>query len=378
MFQQESNLLLNSTADIERENYLEKYYQTLEKKILQLHLSVTEIKDLAENCYKAEYTAITSFEEITLEGNQLKHIVDFVNQISEKQQEDIVYFEEWVYKNIKELKFDNTDHILMMHQAIHQEKNVIIDVNKIQRFSKYISWWKNIDCPIFVKASLLRIIVSTVKPLTEKNEAFAAAVYYFYLKKNNRILNSILFPNAAFHLYKPQWNIALSETYNDEILGFDITALYQVCLDVWQFHLSEINLRLRDIYRKTWDFYEANPRIKNRLNYLYDKLIWHISASLEELNERQKIIFKKLIEEPDLCNKDLWLEFRCDRKTIQRDFIKMAQLGIVSTEGKGSALRYVLNYYSQEPINGLSHLYYYDKHKYNQEQLQVEFVSMIA
>jgi predicted HTH transcriptional regulator len=122
--------------------------------------------------------------------------------------------------------------------------------------------------------------------------------------------------------------------------------------------LGRLKDLLRNYFRQQVDFDKLNPRQKNIMNYVFERgyKLKEIDDSI--LNKRQKLIMYIVQHRGFISTKELVNEFDCNRKTIQRDFQLLLDLGLVKSIGAGAGLRYCINL--QEKGNPLMEKYQAD------------------
>lgn len=364
MFSLEQYPLFQYTPDKARENSLHRSYLSLEQKLLYLHLSTAEIKELAEYCRRASIAATIAMDHGVSVEETPAGIYEFCIYVAENLPDQYEHFEKWSFENFKDVRFTTGEQILKIHQSIHQGQQVIINQQRMQRFIQAIAWWnKHPADSMFLQALWLRLIIQGIKPLNEKNQAYAAAAYNFFLKKNKYALNGLLFPNVEFKINsQPFMDATDALSFNWPAEPVSVQQAYEEYLGLMERHFQRINKRLKEIFRGSWNYEFLSPRSRNKLNYLFEMYASRGELNkMEELNDRQRKIFYKSIYEDELTNKELWIEFRCERKTIQRDFQKLLSLGLLRQTGKGAQVRYIFDLTSGKREEALEQLYYFQK-----------------
>src|SRR5690606_12935187 len=91
------------------------------------------------------------------------------------------------------------------------------------------------------------------------------------------------------------------------------------------------------------EFEDLTPRQRNMVNFFFDEGFLFEKQDISQLNERQQKIMDLVYENHLVSTKDLSLIFRCNRKTIQRDFNELQETQLVRQMGNGADLRYTVN-----------------------------------
>ena len=119
-------------------------------------------------------------------------------------------------------------------------------------------------------------------------------------------------------------------------------------LELQRAQLNRIKLLLKSYFRKQIDFDKLNPRQKNIMNFVFERGYKLKEIDDAILNKRQKLIMYIVQHKGFVSTKDLVNEFDCNRKTIQRDFILLLEMGFVKSIGAGAGLRYCVNLNEKE------------------------------
>lgn len=188
---------------------------------------------------------------------------------------------------------------------------------------------------------ILHFRLRSIALFKEGNSKIASLLQQFWLKKNAFDLDGLLSIEHELFLNKAEYE----DIVNMSIVGENNSLNAQIEFGI-QLHLAQID-RLRDLFRsyfrKQVDFEKLNPRQKNIMNYVFERgyKLKEIDESI--LNKRQKLIMYIVQHRGFISTKDLVNEFDCNRKTIQRDFQLMMDLGLVKSIGAGAGLRYCIN-----------------------------------
>lgn len=128
-----------------------------------------------------------------------------------------------------------------------------------------------------------------------------------------------------------------------ELVKSDMNDLIMLGLQIHQQALKEANKVLREIYHDHIEYEDMTPRQRNMVNFFFDEGYKLKKPNMAGLNERQQKIIELIFDNHFSSTKDLSLIFRCNRKTIQRDFNELLEMGLVRQMGNGAALRYTVS-----------------------------------
>lgn len=128
----------------------------------------------------------------------------------------------------------------------------------------------------------------------------------------------------------------------DDLLKSDMTSLLNFAVESHDISLRITNQELRETYWKHIEYEDLTARQRNMVNYFFDEGFRYDKPEIRGMNERQEKILDILYQQHFISTKDLSLHFRCNRKTIQRDFNELLDLGVVRQMGQGAALRYTV------------------------------------
>jgi hypothetical protein len=202
------------------------------------------------------------------------------------------------------------------------------------------------DGNIFTQAWMLRMVLSILQPFRQYPHAYPAVVQSMYFDLKGKTLNGLLHINLEALYRKKDIDIVLKPYAGfsvSELKETDLTPLLDLGYDIFEEHLLRIDNLLRQIFRDQTGFAKKDSRGRNLLNFLFDEGAAMLSPHMAEFNERQQQIIRYLFAKRYLSTKELTLDFKCDRKTIQRDFARLLSTEVVRSSGNGSALRYCIN-----------------------------------
>ena len=192
-----------------------------------------------------------------------------------------------------------------------------------------------------VQSWILHFKLRSFPIINEGANKLASLFQQFWLQKKQMDLEGLLSLEHELYLNKLQYE----EIINCSIAGESNILNKQLTFGL-QLHLSQIN-RLKDLlksyFRKQVSFDKLNPRQKNIMNYVFERgyKLKEIDDSI--LNKRQKLIMYIIQHKGFISTKESVNEFDCNRKTIQRDFQTLMDMGLVKSIGAGAGLRYCIN-----------------------------------
>lgn len=199
---------------------------------------------------------------------------------------------------------------------------------------------------VFTQSWVLRLVLQILQPFKNYTYSYPALVQSVYLESRKKAMKGLLSPNLTALTYKQQLDEQLEPfagLTTGSLRNVDLTPLLQLGYDIIEESLNRVDDSLRQVYRHKVDYGKKDARIRNLINFLYNEGISYLEPHMREFNERQQQIIKYLFAKRYLGTKELSLSFRCDRKTIQRDFNKLLSSEVVRSTGNGSALKYCIN-----------------------------------
>jgi hypothetical protein len=348
VFTSDTQQPLNYVPDFERENYLQALHTSLEKKIAFFSLPDTEIKKLVSACRDIETSCIVGFRTGVITDYKPEDIYNFCVAIEENYSPQITHFEAWHSKTIKDLKIDKAEVLFGLVGALTKsegnEFSASVDMAGIKACFNHIT--KPINGGTFTQSWVLRMVLQILQPFKNHPYAYPAVVQSVFLESRKKNVRGLLHPNLAAIRHKSLIDETL-EPYVGLTAGAlrteDITPLLTLGYDIMEESLLRVDDLLKQVYRQKVSYAKKEPRIRNLLNFLYSEGMEYLEPHMGEFNERQQQIIKYLFAKRYLGTKELTLDFRCDRKTIQRDFVKLLSSEVVKSTGNGSALKYCIN-----------------------------------
>lgn len=333
------------TADLERENQLQEYYALIEKKIAFFSLSEVEVEKLVSHAKEIEAACIFGFEKETLESQSPDEVYVFCRNIEDNHSEALTHFKEWRDTTLPALKISKTKELLQLVNGLDKDNTGDVTSDDLSIIKGVYKALQN-NNDVFTQSWVLRLVLQLVQPFKNQSHTFPALAQLGFLAHSKKTLAGLLNINLEALLAKTEYEqqlTALVENSTEEQTQIDLTPLLELGYNCMEAALKRADNALKVIYREKIDYHKKDTRIKNLINFKYSQGIEYLEPLKDDLNERQQKIVKYLFSKRYLGTKELSLSFRCDRKTIQRDFNKLLKSDIVSSTGNGSALKYCIN-----------------------------------
>lgn len=195
-------------------------------------------------------------------------------------------------------------------------------------------------------------------PSLKRYTVFARLTQILFLRSQQLDACGLLSLNLAALPAQAMYKRACDQfKYKDvqDLLKSDLSHLVNLGIDMHWAALKDANLNLREIYQDQIEYEDYTPRQRNMVNFFFDEGFRLDKPETKGLNERQQKIIDLIFENHFSSTKDLSLIFRCNRKTIQRDFNDLLDMGMVRQMGNGAALRYTVTI-KDRPYNPLERL----------------------
>lgn len=208
-------------------------------------------------------------------------------------------------------------------------ENVFDFLNNDQEFHPIVQSW------------ILHFRIMSLPLFSEAKSKFAILLQNFWLKKHQMDMFGLLCLPHEIYINKQAYDqivinaIQGDENSLNEQIGFG--------LQLQQAQLGRLKELFKSYFRKQVDFEKLNPRQKNIMNYVFERGYKLKEIDDSVLNKRQKLIMYIVQHRGFISTKELVNEFDCNRKTIQRDFQLLLDLGLVKSIGAGAGLRYCIN-----------------------------------
>lgn len=195
-------------------------------------------------------------------------------------------------------------------------------------------------------------------PSLKRYPVFARFAQMLYLRCHGMDAQGLQSLNMAALPHQKMYKRAVDQLkFKDakDLLHCEMNSLIMLGLDMHHQALNEANHKLRSLYQNKIEYEDLTPRQRNMVNYFFDEGYKSDIPETGHLNERQQKIIELIYENHFSSTKDLSLIFRCNRKTIQRDFTELLDMGMVRQMGNGAALRYTVHI-KDKPYRGLERL----------------------
>jgi Fic family protein len=208
-------------------------------------------------------------------------------------------------------------------------ENVFDFLNNDQEFHPIVQSW------------ILHFRIMSLPLFSEAKSKFAILLQNFWLKKHQMDMFGLLCLPHEIYINKQAYDqivinaIQGDENSLNEQIGFG--------LQLQQAQLGRLKELFKSYFRKQVDFEKLNPRQKNIMNYVFERGYKLKEIDDSVLNKRRKLIMYIVQHRGFISTKELVNEFDCNRKTIQRDFQLLLDLGLVKSIGAGAGLRYCIN-----------------------------------
>ncbi len=186
---------------------------------------------------------------------------------------------------------------------------------------------------------ILHFRLLNIRLFSEAQTKMASLLQFYWLQKKGA---------DAFGLLSVEHELFLSKNEYQNYFGPDATitdlqSQVNFGMQMYNEQISRIKLLLRSYFRKQVDFDKLNPRLKNIMNYVFERGFRLKEMDDTILNKRQKLIMYIIQHKGFISTKELVNEFECNRKTIQRDFNELAEQCLVKVVGQGAGLKYAVN-----------------------------------
>jgi Fic family protein len=185
---------------------------------------------------------------------------------------------------------------------------------------------------------ILHFRILNMQLFSEAQTKMALLLQNFLLRKRGMDLFGLFSIEHELYLSKNEY-----QTYFGEEANTDLQQQVEFGMQMYSNQLNRLKLLLRSYFRKQIDFDKHTPRLKNIMNYVFERGFKLKEIDDSVLNKRQKLIMYVIQQKGFIATKELIDEFGCNRKTIQRDFNALLELNLVKVVGQGAGLKYAVN-----------------------------------
>ncbi|HCS21083.1 MAG TPA: hypothetical protein DIW47_11080 [Bacteroidetes bacterium] len=241
--------------------------------------------------------------------------------------------------------FDDQEEVMRFfeHQSVSNTlENPLRDwMRELSGEAEHFSIEEKILASWFIHFALLSSL-----PALKKHTVLARFAQHLFLRVHGLDALGLLSMNMAILPHQAVYKRAVDQfKFKDtkDLLQSDLSNMVQLGMDIHEHALQAANLNLRELYQDQIDYEDLTPRQRNMVNFFFDEGLSLSRPETAHLNERQQKIIELIYENHFSSTKDLSLIFRCNRKTIQRDFTELLDMGLVRQMGNGAALRYTVH-----------------------------------
>ncbi len=198
-----------------------------------------------------------------------------------------------------------------------------------------------------VQSWMLHFYILAKGPFGKSNPKIARLLQFYWLIRNNCALLGMLQLDRALYYQKHEYNQLHEQAV---IFGknlsehdpMDFTPFVRFGLQVHSQELKSLEGRLKEYFRRRADYDKLQPRLRNAVNFAFEHGCEFSIPQDTEFNERQQELLYILCRHGVVQTKELFPQFDCNRKTIQRDFNELSEAGIATSVGEGRGLKYVM------------------------------------
>ncbi|MFY0675374.1 MAG: hypothetical protein JXQ87_18405 [Bacteroidia bacterium] len=280
------------------------------------------------NAYTKAYKYIDQrFDELTLSNLKKGHEILVRNTSQEKFGgilRNITDNKDSVYELPDEDQLDNLVKVLLKHSKS-----------------------KRLDKPV-IHALSVYLLFDIVQPFLVQNQCFSLIFFNVAIKRMGFDLGGLL----SFEKYMLRdWNTHKSIKLNSlfpinakERMQADLTAFFENCYTIINESYLEVEDDLIGALKKSTNYENLKPIQRNSFNYFFELGFKKHYDKIGALNERQQAILRDVVFQRTVTTKQMVMKYRCDRKTVQRDFADLMEVGIVNYEGKTKTVNYHLSF----------------------------------
>lgn len=203
---------------------------------------------------------------------------------------------------------------------------------------------------------VIHFFVMMKGPWGKANGRVARLLQFNWLLRNNLTIAGLLVLEQ--HLFK-QKEIYLALCQTAELKGaelkmdrpIDFTEYLKFAYKLHKSYVEILQDNLKNYYTSNTHYHNAPPRLKNVINYVFEKAGSINFSGHQGLNARQEQLIQILYRQGVIQTKDLFDTFDVNRKTLQRDFVELAERGLIKVTGEGRGVKYTIQIGEAIPSN---------------------------
>lgn len=333
--------------------------QDLPQKIKHFGLEGKRLEEEIGRASMLDCALNISIEKENLRFNQPEEVFKYASRLEEKYAADIAqlkFFSDRIKgKNDFYHAFSRIGYLL--HHMDDQERlmHALEDESSVSTYENPLHSWflqlKKVSVELETEEKILaswfvHYAVLTCLPSLKNYPVLARLAQQLYLQSEGLDADGTIFLNTEL-IRRQQAYKRISDQLKfkdaDSLLQSDLYGILNFGLSAHRQALENANLNLRELYQEKIEFDEYTPRQRNMVNYFFEEgFRLQLPKGKIAQNERHKQILEFIYEHHFASTKDLSLIYRLNRKTIQRDFNELMDLGVVRSMGNGAALRYTV------------------------------------
>ncbi len=194
------------------------------------------------------------------------------------------------------------------------------------------------DAHPVVQSWVLHFRLLNIPLFSEASNKIACLLQHFWLRKKGMDLSGLMSLEHELYINKNDY-----QTFFGEEASNDLDRQIHFGMQMYAAQLQRLKLLMRNYFRKQIDFEKHNARLKNIMNYVFERGFRLKELDETILNKRQRLMIYIIQHKGFIATKELSDEFECNRKTIQRDFNALVDLNLVKVVGQGAGLKYAVN-----------------------------------
>lgn len=202
--------------------------------------------------------------------------------------------------------------------------------------------------PVIARAFLFFYVFTAIKPFASSNQTLAILGAQQLLNHGKTGFFGLL--NLEKHIFfNEKYLVQTAHLFGErnylERLDTNLTTYLEICVKRLQKNILEAKETLINVVKQQeFEYDTLAPRQKNAVNFWLEKGFFMHKEKLKTLTPRQHDIMTIMARYSYVATKDIVPVFQLDRKTIQRDFNILLELGLVEQRGGGRNIRYHLDF----------------------------------